>query len=105
MGVAPSAVRWYADEGLLPCERTTSNHRRFFADVQCRVAMIKAAQSVGLTLDEIRIALEALPPRHVPNEDDWERLAQLLRSVVHQRIDALFDLLHELTTASAPEHP
>ena len=105
MGVAPSAVRWYADEGLLPCERTPSNHRRFFADVQCRVAMIKAAQSVGLTLGEIRIALEALPPRHVPNEDDWERLAQLLRSVIHQRIDALFDLLHELTTASAPEHP
>lgn len=57
MHIAPSAVRWYDDHGLLPSERTAGNQRRFFADVLCRVAMIRAAQRVGLSIDEIRQAL------------------------------------------------
>ena len=74
MRIAPSAVRWYDDHGLLPSERTAGNQRRFFADVQCRVAMIKASQRVGLSIEEIREALSALPPRQVPTPEDWERL-------------------------------
>jgi len=30
MGIARSAVRWYADQDLLPCEHTSNNERRFF---------------------------------------------------------------------------
>ena len=96
MHIAPSAVRWYDDHGLLPSERTAGNQRRFFADVLCRVAMIRAAQRVGLSIDEIRQALSALPAREVPTPQDWERLAEHLRAVVGQRIDELFTLLHEL---------
>jgi len=99
MGLARSAVRWYADQGLLPCERGAGNERRFFADVLCRVAMIRAAQRVGLTLEEIRAALTALPPGAVPSAEDWERLAARLRQVVAERIDELFGLLAELTPA------
>ncbi|MGI8412037.1 MAG: MerR family transcriptional regulator, partial [Solirubrobacteraceae bacterium] len=57
MTITRSAVRWYDDHGLLPSERTAGNQRRFFADVQCRVAMIRAAQRVGLSIAEIREAL------------------------------------------------
>ncbi|SQD99667.1 MerR family transcriptional regulator [Parafrankia sp. Ea1.12] len=74
MRIAPSAVRWYADQGLLPCERGPNNERRFVADVLCRVAMIRSAQRVGLTLDEIREALAALTPGVAPTPQDWERL-------------------------------
>ena len=66
MNIAPSAVRWYADHGLLPSERTAGNQRRFYADVLCRVAMIRAAQRVGLSIEEIREALSALTPRQAP---------------------------------------
>jgi len=69
MNIAPSAVRWYDDHGLLPSERTSGNQRRFFADVLCRVAMIKAAQRVGLSIEEIREALSFLPPRQAPTSD------------------------------------
>lgn len=96
MGIARSAVRWYDDHGLLPSERTASGHRRFFADVCCRVAMIRASQRVGLSIEEIRGALSALPPRQVPSPDDWERLAVHLRAVASTRIDELFAILSDL---------
>jgi MerR family redox-sensitive transcriptional activator SoxR len=96
MGIAKSAVRWYDDHDLLPSERTNGNQRRFFADVLCRVAMIRAAQRVGLSINEIREALSALPPGQVPTEEDWERLADHLRTVLNRRIDELFTVLDEL---------
>jgi MerR family transcriptional regulator, redox-sensitive transcriptional activator SoxR len=99
MNIAPSAVRWYDDHGLLPCERTAGNQRRFFADALCRVAMIRASQRVGLSIEEIRQALSALPPRQAPAPDDWERLAVHLRHVASQRIDELFVILDELSPA------
>lgn len=99
MQIAPSAVRWYDDHGLLPSERTGENHRRFFADACCRIAMIRASQRVGLSVAEIREALKALPPRQVPSQQDWNRLADRLRSVLNQRIDELFGLLDELAPA------
>ena len=99
MSIAPSAVRWYDDHGLLPSERTAGNQRRFFADVLCRVAMIRASQRVGLSIEEIREALSALPPRQVPTPEDWERLAEHLRHVASQRIDELFAMLDELSPA------
>jgi MerR family transcriptional regulator, redox-sensitive transcriptional activator SoxR len=101
MNIAPSAVRWYDDHGLLPSERTTGNQRRFFADVLCRVAMIRAAQRVGLSIEEIREALSALPPRQAPTPEDWERLAAHLRQVASQRINELFTILDELGPAPA----
>ena len=100
MQIAPSAVRWYDDHGLLPSERTTENHRRFFADACCRVAMIRASQKVGLSIAEIREALEALPPGQVPTHRDWDLLAGHLRTVLGRRIDELFGMLDEL----APKH-
>ena len=109
MRIAPSAVRWYDDHGLLPSERTAGNQRRFFADVQCRVAMIKASQRVGLSIEEIREALSALPARQVPTPEDWERLAGHLRLVASQRIGELYAILDELSPApaavSARDHP
>src|SRR4051794_12552306 len=103
MQISASAVRWYADQGLLPCERVAGNQRRFFADVLCRVAMIRAAQKVGLSLAEIREALDALPPKQAPTRQDWDRLAVRLRAVLTQRIDELFAILDELTPAPARE--
>ena len=103
MRVAASAVRYYADQGLLPHSRTSSNQRRFHADVLCRVAMIQVAQRVGMSLSEIRDALAALPPGQAPAPEDWQRLSARLRQTLHGRIDEMFALLDELANdLSAP---
>src|ERR1700749_3862946 len=99
MHIAPSAVRWYDDHGLLPSERTAGNQRRFFADVLCRVAMIRASQRIGLSIGEIRAALAFLPPGQAPGPDDWERLAPPLRDAASQRIRELHAILSELSPA------
>jgi MerR family transcriptional regulator, redox-sensitive transcriptional activator SoxR len=105
MSIAPSAVRWYDDHGLLPSERTSGNQRRFFADVLCRVAMIRASQRVGLSIEEIRQALAFLPPRQVPTPDDWEHLATHLRDTAGQRINELLTVLAELSPPHEPARP
>lgn len=105
MNIAPSAVRFYDDHGLLPSRRTAGNQRRFLADVLCRVAMIRASQKVGLSIAEIREALDALPPGHIPGPKDWRALAARLEQVLRGRIDELFALLNELTTDADPAAP
>lgn len=37
-----------------------------------------------------------LPPGQVPSRADWDRLADRLRAVLTERIDAMFDLIDEL---------
>ena len=56
-----SALRFYEKEGLIHSERSEGGQRRYHRDVLRLVAFIRAAQRVGLTLDEIRDALATLP--------------------------------------------
>lgn len=57
-GVAVSALRYYEERGLIRSERKVSGHRLFERSTLRRVAFIVFAQRVGLTLGEIREALD-----------------------------------------------
>jgi MerR family redox-sensitive transcriptional activator SoxR len=91
-GVAPSALRYYEDEGLIQAERTTGNQRRYQRVTLRRVAFIRSAQRVGLTLDEIAEALATLPAGRTPTKADWSRLSKGWRP----RIDAQIERLERL---------
>lgn len=91
-GVATSALRFYEAEGLIHSSRTDAGHRRFHREVLRRVAFIRVAQEVGLTLEEIRSALASLPEARTPTQEDWERLASSWRP----RLDAQIALLERL---------
>ena len=52
-GVATSALRYYERQGLISSERTTGNQRRYAQAMLRRVAFIRSAQRVRLTLEEI----------------------------------------------------
>src|SRR6476646_9785507 len=65
-GVAASALRFYEAEGLIHADRSDGNQRRFHRDVLRRVSFIRAAQQVGLSLDEVRAALASLPSTAPP---------------------------------------
>ena len=56
-GFAPSAIRFYDKEGLISASRTSGGQRRFERNMLRRLAFIRAARNVGLTLDEIAAAL------------------------------------------------
>ncbi len=93
-GVNTSALRFYEANGLITSERNESGHRRYRADVLRRVGFIKVAQRVGLTLEEIRRALESLPEGRTPTRKDWARLAASWRPVLDERI-ALLEAMKE----------
>lgn len=88
-GVAASALRFYEDEGLLAPHRTVAGHRRYPRDLLRRISFIRAAQEVGISLAQVREALDALPEGRTPTREDWARLSAGWRSHLDERIAAL----------------
>ena len=95
-GAATSALRFYEAKGLLSSERTAGGHRVYPRSTLRRVAFVRAAQRVGLTLAEIRTALDTLPSARTPTTDDWTRLSRSWQSRLDQRIVELQRLRDEL---------
>jgi MerR family redox-sensitive transcriptional activator SoxR len=91
-GFAPSALRFYERQGLLRATRTTGNQRRYERNVLRRLAFIRAARNVGLSLDEIAAALATLPEGRTPTRTDWSRLSRSWRQRLDDQIAALTKL-------------
>jgi MerR family redox-sensitive transcriptional activator SoxR len=91
-GVATSALRYYEQQGLIWSQRTSGNQRRYVRPMLRRVAFIRSAQRVGLTLEEIAEALATLPEGRNPTRRDWARLSRSWRP----RIDAQIERLERL---------
>lgn len=96
-GVAPSALRFYEAQGLITAERTAGGQRRYQRVTLRRVAFIRAAQRVGLSLEEIADALATLPENRTPTKADWARLSRSWRSRLDERIADLERLRDQLT--------
>lgn len=88
-GVAPSALRYYEQRGLITAERTDSGHRCYPRGVLRRVAFIVFAQRIGLTLEEITHELAKLPVDRAPTGDDWARLSGTWSERIDSRIAEL----------------
>jgi MerR family redox-sensitive transcriptional activator SoxR len=97
-GVAPSALRYYEQQGLLAAERAPGGARRYPRSVLRRLAFIRAAQNVGLSLTEVRTALATLPEGHPPSARDWARLSRAWRDRLDEQIAALERLRDGLTS-------
>ncbi len=88
-GVATSALRFYEANGLIASDRTEAGHRRYAADAMRRVGFIKVAQRVGLSLGEIKAALDSLPSGRTPNRREWAELASSWQPILDERIAML----------------
>ncbi|MEM7325472.1 MAG: redox-sensitive transcriptional activator SoxR [Actinomycetota bacterium] len=89
IGITTSALRFYERNGLISSRRTSGGQRRYGRDVLRRVAFIRAAQSVGLKLAEIRESLGELPEDRAPTRDEWEEFAVIWRPRLDQQIAVL----------------
>src|SRR5215203_4432742 len=96
-GVAPSALRFYEEQGLIASERNDSGHRRYPRTVLRRVAFIVFAQKVGLSLEEIRVELARLPRNRAPERADWAKLSASWKTRIDERIAELERLKAGLT--------
>lgn len=80
-GKAPSAIRYYESIGLLPEPVRVSGRRRYPAEVVRSLAVIDTAQRAGLTLDDVRLLLQA-------SAEDADAVEQL-REVAERRLPVL----------------
>ena len=97
-GVAPSAIRFYEEQGLLAPRRTSGNQRRYDRAVLRRIALIQAGRAAGIPLSRIHDALDSLPAGRTPTRRDWERLSNKWRDDLDARIETLQALRDRLTT-------
>ena len=95
-GIEPTAIRYYERIGLMPAPaRNPSGYRDYGDDAAARLSFIRAGQSIGLTLGEIRETLAFRDRGEVPCGHVValiERNAEELR----QRISVLEEMRREL---------
>ena len=97
-GLTTSALRFCEDKGLIESLRTPGNQRCYTRDVIRRVSFIRAAQRVGLSLEEIRAVLDDLPAGRAPTREDWHELARRWKPWLDERVAALERLRDQLSS-------
>ncbi|GAB3243919.1 redox-sensitive transcriptional activator SoxR [Kineosporia babensis] len=95
-GLAASALRFYERQGLISATRTAGGQRRYERAVLRRLAFIRAARSVGLSLEEVREAMDRLPASRTPTRADWTAISRSWSKRLDEQIEALVALRDKL---------
>lgn len=95
-GLNHSALRFYERHGLLTAERNATNQRHYPRSALRRLAFIRSAQRVGLSLAEIAEALDTLPSSRTPTPADWRALSATWRLRLDEQIRLLTELRDRL---------
>ncbi|MFY0595979.1 MAG: redox-sensitive transcriptional activator SoxR [Cognatishimia sp.] len=95
-GLAPSAIRYYEEEGLVSPFRNAGGQRRFErADIR-RLSFVMISQQLGFSIKQVKDALASLPDNRTPTKADWARLSNQFKDDLDARIaqmEALRDKL------------
>jgi MerR family transcriptional regulator, redox-sensitive transcriptional activator SoxR len=95
-GFTASAIRFYESQGLITATRTSGGQRRFERQMLRRLAFIRAARNVGLSLEEVADALAKLPDGRTPTRADWAALSKTWRARLDDQIAGLMALRDNL---------
>ena len=96
-GVNVSTLHFYEQKGLIKSWRNAGNQRRYKPDVLRRIAVIKAAQKVGISLEDVKQAFLSLPDSRTPTVEDWQQLSQNWHTMLDARIAYMQKLRDHLT--------
>ena len=96
-GLKVSALHFYEQKGLIRSWRNQGNQRRYKPEVLRRIAIIKAAQKVGVTLDELNQLFATLPNQRTPTVADWAAMSKAWQAMLQARIAYLIRLSDSLT--------
>ena len=88
-GVPVSTLHFYESKGLIKSQRSQGNQRRYAREVLRRVAIIKVAQRMGISLGKIQQALAPLPEGRAPSAGDWAKLSRQWKAELDDRIARL----------------
>ncbi|MFN6478316.1 heavy metal-responsive transcriptional regulator [Nostoc sp. DedQUE07] len=95
-GIPIRTIRYYESLGLInSLRRTEGGFRQFSLDVLTRLAFIKRAQNLGLSLEEIGNILQVYDQGQTPCGEIKEKLEDKVLQIDRQ-IDQLFTLRSEI---------
>lgn len=95
-GVAVSTLHFYEAKGLISSLRTRGNQRRFSRDILRRIAIIRTAQRLGISLEEICGLVTPIPAGKQPSAAQVRDMIAIWRNAIQQRIDGLTQLRDHL---------
>lgn len=95
-GVSVSTLHFYEVKGLIGALRTGGNQRRYSRDILRRIAIIRVAQRLGVSLAEIAALLRPIPPGRQPSAADVRAMAANWKAALQARIDGLTELRDHL---------
>lgn len=96
-GVAPSALRYYEDLGLIASVRTSGNQRRYARHMLRRVSLVSVAKRLGVPLSDVQDAFRSVPLSQTPSHEDWQRASRRWKKQLEERRRGIERLEHELT--------
>ncbi|KRC62354.1 transcriptional regulator [Agromyces sp. Root81] len=96
-GVAPSALRFYEDLGLIASHRTDGNQRRYPRHMLRRVSLISVAKRLGIPLSDVQTAFENVPLDTTPSHADWQQASRRWKRQLELRRLGIEQLERELT--------
>ena len=88
-GVPVSTLHFYEAEGLIESWRTEANHRRYDRRELRRVAIARMAQSVGVSLSEVKEVLDRIPRDKAVSAAAWSKAASPWADILTERIELL----------------
>lgn len=95
--IAISSVHFYEKKGLIFASRNSANQRIYSETVLRRIAVIKAAQQIGLSLTEIKEAMSVLPINKAPTKKQWEIMSSGWQNLLQDKMKKLTQLNDQLT--------
>ncbi len=96
-GIPVSTLHFYETKGLIFSERNAGNQRRYPRHILRQLAVIRVAQSLGISLGDIRDHIASLPHQGPPTAADWESMSTAWARDLEQRIAKLVALKEKLT--------
>lgn len=95
-GVSVATLRFYEEKELIWSTRTTGNQRRYQRFMLRRIAIIRVAQQVGLSLQQIKQAFNLLPRNKTATKQDWTDISKTWQTQLDQQIIHLLQLRQQL---------
>jgi len=95
-GVKVSTLHFYEKKGLIQSWRNAGNQRRYDRSVLRRISVIKMAQKLGVSLQEVTLMLSHLSKENAPTEEEWRAMANVWKLQLDERINRLQTLRDDL---------
>src|SRR3989344_859009 len=95
-GLPISTIHFYEEKGIISSFRNNGNQRQFLRESLRIISLVKAAQGIGYSLEEIKSMLDKLPKDRNLTDADWTRISKVWRKEIESKIKALIQIRDHL---------